>query len=304
MKVVEFKDVYKFFGNTVALDGVSFSMPQGLSLLLGSNGSGKSTAINIMAGLIRQDRGYVKVLGEDPRDVNREGRRVGFLIEKYWFYDFLTGYDHLMLAAKILGLSEPEIHVKKVLKVVQLSEYAHKAVGTYSKGTLQKLAIAHALLGDPELIVLDEPFANLDVETSASLMNLINELVREGRSVLVSTHVLSHFKELRAGHAVLLHKGKVMCEVELGNIMRVLEKTVVVRGEPLEAIYRALKLAGFRCFTVEDKVLVKVSHHEELQEIIKALKGIKVVDVRSGVLEIEDLLNLLVDEDEINSRGS
>ena len=113
MKVVEFKDVYKFFGNTVALDGVSFSMPQGLSLLLGPNGSGKSTAINIMAGLIRQDRGYVKVLGEDPRDVNREGRRVGFLIEKYWFYDFLTGYDHLILAAKILGLSEPEIHVKR-----------------------------------------------------------------------------------------------------------------------------------------------------------------------------------------------
>ena len=289
--VVLFEEVSKRFGDVRALDNVTFRMSENINFLLGPNGSGKSTAINLMAGLVRRDSGNILILGRDPHDIYKIIRKVGFLLEKYWFYESLTGYEHIVLAAKLKGIERPEAVAREAVEMVALGEYAEKPITGYSKGNLQKLALAHAFLGNPELVILDEPFANLDPPSSKHLVRVINELSRGGVKFVISTHVLSYIEELR-GHVVMLDKGRVIYEGDMRDILNKIRGIIVVKGRPLDTLASILESAGFKYIILDDKIVVKTSNITELSKILKMAKDLESFELKRGIIELEELFRL------------
>ena len=177
----EFKSVTKRFGAAVALDGLSLEICQGINGLIGPNGAGKTTAIRLSLGLIKSNVGKAELFGFDCWSNSYAIRRkVGVLYEKLAFYDHLSGLEQLKLMAKLKGASESLVELKELLRLVELDEEAHdRRIGGYSAGMRQRLGLAQALLGNPELVILDEPTSNLDPLNRAKILELIAFLNKE-----------------------------------------------------------------------------------------------------------------------------
>ncbi|MGB9605228.1 MAG: heme ABC exporter ATP-binding protein CcmA [Bryobacteraceae bacterium] len=208
MNALELEDVWKFYGDFPALRQVSFAVPAGACLaLLGRNGAGKTTLLRILSGLTRTGRGRVRVLGADPREVAARAA-TGVLGHGLGLYDELSALENLALFARLYGLAEPESCARRWLERVGLAGAAQALVREFSRGMRQRLAVARAFLHDPALLLLDEPFTALDDRAVACLQELLRDALREGRTVVVSTHQLREALEL-ATHAALLVRGRL-----------------------------------------------------------------------------------------------
>ncbi len=223
---------------------MDFKIYKGINGLIGPNGAGKTTTIKLILGLIKPDMGKAEVFGFDcwkqSLDVRR---RVGILYEKVAFYDHLTGLEHLILMARLKGISNPLEESKKVLKLVGLdNEAQHRRIGGYSAGMRQRIGLAHALLGNPELIILDEPTSNLDPIGRAQVIEIINTLKStEGFSFLISSHILPELEKV-CEHVVLMQKGKV---IRQGSLIQLLNsaapQTFIIKVQPAEPLVALLK---------------------------------------------------------------
>ncbi|MCD6368503.1 MAG: ABC transporter ATP-binding protein [Thermoproteales archaeon] len=295
--VVVFDSVTKRFGEVTALDKISFTLRRGLNFLVGPNGSGKSTAINIMLGLMKQDAGFVEVMGEEPRKVVEKGL-VGALPEKYHFYDFMTGVEYLSLVAEIKGASRDD--VKELIDALSLGDYVNKVIRGYSKGTLQKVAIVQALLGDPPLLILDEPFANLDFWTSRKLIDILRDKAKKNVSVVLSTHALSHIKGLN-GYAVVVRKGRIVKVGYADEVLGKLWRTAVVKtSEPEKIVNRLVKLGLKARLSKRGLVVVVLEDEEErtkLWETVKDLGLLESVEISYGVLDEDEAFDMVMQVD-------
>ena len=196
--------------------------------LLGPNGSGKSTTLKIILGLISPTRGRTQIFGQDSaRVATREA--VGFLPENPYFYKFLTGEETLRFFGKLCRLSGPELkrRVTTLLDLVGLTNARKQRLSTYSKGMLQRIGLAQALINDPQLLVLDEPTAGVDPAGSRDIRDLIVDLKKRGVTVLVSSHLLEHVQEIcdRVG---ILAKGTLVCEGALDELIAIEDRTELV----------------------------------------------------------------------------
>jgi ABC-2 type transport system ATP-binding protein len=165
------------------------------------------------------------------------------LYEKVAYYDHLTGLEHLILNAKLKGVSNPVAESKKVLKLVELEQSAYnRKIKGYSAGMRQRMGLAHALLGDPELVFLDEPTSNLDPLGRAKVIEIINVLKKEqGISFLVSSHILPELEQV-CEHVILMHKGKAVREGPLQQLLgEVSPNTFMIKAEPVEPLIKLLK---------------------------------------------------------------
>ncbi|MBF0625478.1 MAG: ABC transporter ATP-binding protein [Magnetococcales bacterium] len=191
-----------------ALDGVTLDLPAGMCVaLLGHNGAGKTTLMKLLLGLIRPTAGRVRVLGEDPAQVPPAFRRqLGFLPENVVFHDELTGRDTLLFYARLKG-ADPRRCID-LLERVGLAQAAAERVKTYSKGMRQRLGLAQALLGQPRLLLLDEPTTGLDPLLRQEFYRILQELRAAGATVLLSSHVLTEL-EARTDQAVILRSGRL-----------------------------------------------------------------------------------------------
>ena len=210
-----FENIAKQFNGVEALNGLSLKFCKGINGLIGPNGAGKTTTIKLSLGLIRADSGRATMFGFDCWNQSFQIRqKVGVLYEKTAYYDHLTGIKHLQLIAKLKGISDPITESKKVLKLVELDQkaYARKIKG-YSAGMRQRIGLAHALLGTPELVILDEPTSNLDPLGRAKVIELINRLKKDDDvSFLVSSHILPELERV-CEHVILLNKEKQYVKV-------------------------------------------------------------------------------------------
>lgn len=190
--VIKLKGVTKRFGRVTALDDLTLSTKGQVNGLIGPNGAGKTTLLNILLGFTRADSGDVYVLGFDVRHELAEiKKRLGVLPEKPGFPSAFTGQNFLKRVAKLRGLSQPRRKAEETLKVVGLSEAGNKTIRTYSAGMYQRLGLAQAIIGEPELIILDEPAANLDPFGRMDVLNIIESYSKErGIRFLLSTHIL------------------------------------------------------------------------------------------------------------------
>jgi len=213
--VVMFDNVSKQYGRINALTGISVALSGGVTGVLGMNGAGKSTLFKLVMGKIKPSGGVVKLFGQDPWKNTAPYARVGFVSENEKMHDWMTALDFITTFARLHGLTryEAQKEATRVLNFVGLGDVMLKQIGRYSKGMRQRVKIAHALVNDPELIILDEPLQGCDPLTRTSVMNVIRELGRMGRTVLVSSHILHEIERITE-QIITLHNGRLLA---LGN---------------------------------------------------------------------------------------
>ena len=255
--------------------------------LLGPNGSGKSTTIKIILGLLEASKGTCEIYGRPSKLVDAR-RSVGFLPEAPYFYRYLTGRELVRYYARICMVSRVKIDsaVDSVIKLVGMTEAADRRVGTYSKGMLQRIGLAQSLVHDPQLVILDEPTAGVDPLGSAAIAEIVRELKRRGKTVLLSSHLLAQIEGL-CDRVAILHRGKLVREGRIDDLVEEKDvESLVVQG--LSAGGRAvveaeIKEQGGRLARVEkprlslDAYFLKEVHERENEHVNKQEGGGEVV---------------------------
>jgi ABC-2 type transport system ATP-binding protein len=205
---IEVSEVHKRYGPAVALDGMTFVAGPGLVTgFIGPNGAGKSTTMRVVLGLDRPDSGTTLVGGRDYRSLDRPLTHLGALIDPHALHPSRSGRHHLLWMAQSQGLGARR--VDDVLETTGMRPVARRRAGGYSLGMRQRLGIAAALLGDPPMLMLDEPFNGLDPEGFVWMRGLLRSLAAEGRAVLVSSHLMSELQDV-AGHIIVIGAGRVV----------------------------------------------------------------------------------------------
>jgi ABC-2 type transport system ATP-binding protein len=238
--LVEATHLTKRYGEFVAVDDLTFRVDGGeIYGLLGPNGAGKTTTILMLLGLSEPSDGEARVIGLDPaRDPLEVKRRVGYLPDSVGFYGRLSGRENLDYTARLNGLdeAESEARIDELLGQVRLTDAADKPADTYSRGMLQRLGVADALVKDPQILILDEPTTSIDPAGVAELLDLIRSLVHDrGLAVLLSSHLLSQVEQLCDRVGIFSH-GRLVAE---GRVPELAERA----GEPglsLDEVYRRL----------------------------------------------------------------
>ena len=215
--MIEVDGLSKRFGKTQAVAGLSFRVEPGtITGFLGPNGAGKSTTLRSVLGLVHPDAGSATVLGVPYRQLDRPLHRVGAVLEASEVHPGRSGRNHLRVQAAAAGL--PASRVEEVLALVELSAAAKRRVKGYSLGMRQRLGLATALLGDPEVLVLDEPANGLDPAGIRWLRDLLRSLAAEGRTILVSSHVLSEVAQT-ADRVVIIHRGRLIQQASIAEVL-------------------------------------------------------------------------------------
>jgi ABC-2 type transport system ATP-binding protein len=221
VSVLELRDVSRWYGNVVAVNGVTMTIGPGVTGLLGPNGAGKSTLIHMMGGFLAPSSGQVAIDGRRIWKNPSVYRHIGLVPEKETAYDFLTGRQFVLAMAKLHRLPNPEAAAERALGMVEMAEPAGRAIGTYSKGMKQRVKMASALVHDPPVLLLDEPFNGMDPRQRLHLMDLIRKMAAEGRTVLFSSHILEEVERL-AHHIEVVIAGRHAASGDFRAIRRLM----------------------------------------------------------------------------------
>ena len=242
--MIETKNLTKKFGKFGAVDGVNLQVPEGgIYGFLGPNGAGKSTTIRMILGLVKETEGEIKVFGDSIKK-NRLAilERIGSMVESPSYYGHLTALENLELTRQILGAEKKDI--ARVLDIVTLTDVQHKAVKKFSLGMKQRLGIAQALLGNPELLILDEPTNGLDPSGIIEIRELIKSLPKKyGITVLLSSHILSEI-ELMATHVGIINKGKLLFQGTMDDLRGKQKERIKMEVEQKGEVETYLKEIG------------------------------------------------------------
>ena len=196
MSTLELAQVSRWFGNVVAVNDVTMRLGPGVTGLLGPNGAGKSTLIHMMAGFLAPSAGSVTL---DGRPLYRDPeiyRDVGLVPEREEMYDALTGWDFVLANARLHKLADPEAAARRAIATVDMAEAEQRGIHTYSKGMKQRIKMATAIVHDPTVLLLDEPFNGMDPRQRLHLMGLLHRLGDQGRTILFSSHILEEVEQI------------------------------------------------------------------------------------------------------------
>ncbi|WP_153392671.1 ATP-binding cassette domain-containing protein [Ornithinicoccus halotolerans] len=284
--MIEARQLTKTYGRTRAVTDLSFAVSPGrVTGFLGPNGAGKSTTMRLIMGLDRPTDGQVTIGGQALRDYPRPLRVVGALLDPGAMHSSRSAYHHLLA----LGLTNaiPRQRVEEVLAMVGLTDVARRRVRTYSLGMRQRAGIAAALLGDPEVILLDEPVNGLDLDGIRWMRGLLRRLAGEGRTVFVSSHLMSEM-ELIADHLVVLGKGRLLADVPI---------EVMHGGSGPRVVVHSPHAAALREVLARDQAAVTMTGANELSvvgvpgfQIAKVAldHGFLVEELRTAETSLED----------------
>ncbi|PFD47478.1 ABC transporter ATP-binding protein [Bacillus cereus] len=219
--ILSVRDVKKVIGKKILVENISFDVKQGEVFgFLGPNGAGKTTTIRMLVGLIKATGGTISVGGYSIKENFREAmRQIGSIVENPELYTYLTGWENLKQFARMLG-DIPDERISEIAKMVHLDERIHDKVKTYSLGMKQRLGIAQALLGNPKLLILDEPTNGLDPAGIRELREFIHKLVKEeNMSVFISSHLLSEVQMI-CDRVAIIHKGKMITVAPIEELIK------------------------------------------------------------------------------------
>lgn len=238
---IEVSGLTKRFGAVVAVDGLSFTVePGSVTGFLGPNGAGKTTTLRMLLGLVTPDAGHATLAGMEYADLPEPAATVGAALEATGFHPARTGRDHLRVYCAANGF--PDARADDVLERTGLTHAKHRKVGHYSLGMRQRLALAVALLGDPAILILDEPANGLDPDGIVWMRWFLRRCADEGRTVLVSSHVLTEMQQL-VDRVVILNRGRLVREGTLAELSGA-SPPVLVRTPETAALTDALREAG------------------------------------------------------------
>ncbi|RJU91695.1 MAG: ABC transporter ATP-binding protein [Candidatus Poseidoniales archaeon] len=292
--------VSKSYGRIHALSNITLGLSGGVTGILGLNGAGKSTLFKLLMGKIRPSAGEVRIFGEDPWKNPAPYARVGFVPEHEKMHDWMTALEFVSTFARLHGMSKSQAKKEavRVLDFVGLTEVADKEIGQFSKGMRQRTKIAHALVNDPDLIVLDEPLQGCDPLARTTIMNVIRELGKMGRTVLVSSHILSEIERITE-QIIIVHHGKL---VALGNLHAIRERldqiphTIRLVGKDIKALAKDIldhpAVFGLS-FPSNNELLIQTYHfgqlHAELPRIVVE-NGHQISEIDNPDDDLESLL--------------
>jgi ABC-2 type transport system ATP-binding protein len=241
---VELVGASRWYGNVVAVNDITFRLDGGVTGLLGPNGAGKSTLLHMIAGFLAPSSGSVTVGGEPSRGHPEMYRRIGLVPEREAVYPFLTGREFAMANARLYGMSPAEAAeaASRAIALVELEDAADRAIGTYSKGMRQRAKVAAALVHDPTILLLDEPFNGMDPRQRLHMMSLLRGMAAEGRTILFSSHILEEVERL-AERVLVIVAGRLAASGDFREIRRLMTDrphTFTVRSSDDRALAAAL----------------------------------------------------------------
>ena len=251
MSALTIENIYKDYGQVQALKGVSFNVPKGAVFgILGPNGSGKTTLWGIVMDILKPTSGTYQLMGEVPTEKHR--RQIGTFLETPNFYHYLSAERNLYISAAIKGRGVEDI--PRVLEMVNLTHRKKSRFSTFSLGMKQRLAIASCLLGNPELLILDEPTNGLDPAGIAEIRALIKKLQQEGTTIIMASHMLDEVEKV-CTHVAILKKGELLAAGDVREILAN-EDVVEIGAADLAALqYSAQQLQGHDGMKLEGNLL-------------------------------------------------
>lgn len=221
MTTVELVGVSRWYGNLVALNDVTMTLGPGVTGLLGPNGAGKTTLLHMMAGFLAPSRGTVTVDGRPAWRNPSVYRDLGLVSERESVHRFLTGWEFVLASAKLHRLPDPAAAAKRALELVEMTPHQSRRIDTYSKGMRQRIRVAAALVHDPGLLLLDEPFNGMDPRQRLHMMELLHQLGDEGRTILFSSHILEEVEQL-SGTVQVIVAGRLAASGDYRSIRRLM----------------------------------------------------------------------------------
>jgi ABC-2 type transport system ATP-binding protein len=254
--VIEVTDLRKQYRKTTAVDGLTFKVRDGrITGFLGPNGAGKTTTLRILLGLVLPSSGTATIDGRRYRALEDPIRRVGAVLEATNFHPKRSGRNHLRMLAAAGGV--PRAHVDELLEFVGLANVSGRKVGGYSLGMRQRLSVAGALLGDPQLLILDEPANGLDPEGIRWLRDFLREFVASGKTVFISSHVLGEVQQL-VDEVVIIHRGRLVAQQTVDELTAGAAGGTRVRSPQAAALRDALGRAGIESSVEGDRLQTAV----------------------------------------------
>ncbi len=221
MSTVELVGVSRWYGNVVAVNDISMSLGPGVTGLLGPNGAGKTTLLHMMAGLLAPSRGTVTIDGRPAWRNRRIYRTLGLVSEREAVYTFLSGYEFVLASARLHRLADPAAAARRAIDLVDMGSAQHRRIGTYSKGMRQRIRVAAALVHEPAVLLLDEPFNGMDPRQRIHMMDVLHRLGAEGRTVLFSSHILEEVAQL-SGTVQVIVAGRLAASGDYRTIRRLM----------------------------------------------------------------------------------
>jgi len=293
--------VSRWYGNVVAVNDISFSLGAGITGLLGPNGAGKTTILHLLAGLLRPSAGRVLVGGRPAWGNPAIYRDLGLVPEREAVHAFLTGRQFVELAARLQGLPDAEAATARAIAIVDLESAADRAVGTYSKGMRQRAKIAAALVHDPPILLLDEPFNGMDPRQRLHMMDLLRSMAAAGRTILFSSHILEEVERLADG-ILVIYAGRLAAAGDFREIRRLMTDrphTFVVRSSDDRRLAAAFMVepAVFGSELRDDRLTIRVTEFSGFTRIVARVArdaGVSLFEVAPTDDSLESVFEYLV----------
>jgi ABC-2 type transport system ATP-binding protein len=301
---VELRNVSRWYGNVVAVNDVSFTLGPGITGLLGPNGAGKTTILHMLAGLLRPSAGAVLV-GGMPASGNPEVyRRLALVPEREAVQPFLSGREFVRMCARLQRLPDVDAATRRAIELVDLGDAQDRKVGTYSKGMRQRIKVAGAIVHDPGLLLLDEPFNGMDPRQRLHMMDLLRDLAAKGRVIVISSHILEELADL-ASNVLVMVAGRLAASGHFREIRRLMTDrphTFTVRSSDDRRLATAL-MGDPNVFGVELSpagIVVRTSDRGAMTRNLARLArdaspSIRLVEIRPTDESLESVFSYLVD---------
>lgn len=298
--VVITKGLTKSFRQEKAVDCLDLKIKKGdIYGFLGPNGAGKTTTIRMLLGLMKPTSGTIEIFQKDLRTERISIlKRVGSLVENPSYYPHLTAYENLEAVRKILGVSKSRIY--EVLKIVRLTDVANKKVKGFSLGMKQRLGIATALLGEPELLILDEPTNGLDPSGIIEIRRLIKRLSTEyGITILISSHLLAEIDQIATTVGIVV-KGKLIFQDSIEIMRQFAQKNIILKVNDGEKAWRALLAKGIKSDYHDQQLLLLEHSNEKVADVVRILveDGFSIYRVEEEKRSLEDIFLQMTAEEQ------
>lgn len=288
MNAIEIRDLCKNFGEKQAVASLNMTVPKGAIYgFIGENGSGKSTTEKIICGLIHKTSGSVKLFGKDYTDIDIRAK-MSCLIEAPGCFPSYSVWNNLMLQATNLCISNPEDEVRRVLKLVRMEGSAGNKYRNCSLGMKQRIGIAMALLGDPELLILDEPINGLDVDGMRIMREILTDLSNQGKTILISSHILGELEKIATHYGIIRH-GKMIKEMTVDNFIKECRTYVAVKASNIKEVKEILS-NKFNRVELDEEEYVRIYDLVSPEEVVTFLysKNILINEIKVDRIGLEE----------------
>jgi ABC-2 type transport system ATP-binding protein len=298
---IEMIHAARWYGNVVAVNDITFGLGAGVTGLLGPNGAGKTTLLHMMAGFLAPSAGEVRILGRRPHRDPSVYRQIGLVPEREAVYPFLTGLDYVTFNARLQGLEHPRDAARAAIDRVGLADAMDRAIGTYSKGMRQRAKVAGALVHDPQILLLDEPFNGMDPRQRLAMMDLLGQMAEEGRTILFSSHILEEVE--RVGTEILvIVAGRLAASGDFRAIRALMTDrphNITIRSSDDRRLATALmsNQAVFAVELTQGGLSIRTSQLDAFRRLIAGAsraEGIRLLEVASADESLESVFDYLV----------